>query len=275
MKTVLIPIDFSDSAWKAAGYAANLYRNIPCEFLIVHTFHVPSSIVGVDVSAHISSSSKEINEKMNEFEQAFREFDMHPESVIKTVVKYGVPSSVIQDQVRENFVDIIIMGTTGASNNETVVLGSTTMTVLKGASCPILCIPEMTEMGPPKHIMFATDYHNVTHLDELLVLKEIAELQEAKISIVNVKAEKPVPAGIDVQLEGIVLHNFFGDIEHNYFEHQDEDVEAGILNFAHQKEVDLIVTMRRERGFWKGIFHRSVTKGLGLHSNIPLLVLKD
>jgi nucleotide-binding universal stress UspA family protein len=240
----------------------------------VHAFYLPSAIVEIDIAEHISSMSKGINDQMSDFEKAFREFDIHPESTIKTVARYGIPSNMIQEQERDNFADVIIMGTTGSSISKNVVLGSVAIAVLDKASCPVICIPEKTELAPPNHIMFATDYNNVSNLEELLFLKEIAELHNARISIVNIEVDKPVNVSVEDEVEGIVLHNFFGEIEQNYFVHQDEDVETGILNFSNQKRIDLIVTMKREHGFWKNIFHQSVTQGLGLHSNIPLLVLK-
>lgn len=274
MKTILIPTDFSDNAWKAAGYAANLYPDVPSEFVFVHAFYEPSAIIEADIPAIISSRTKGISDQLSHIEKEFREFDLHPNSSVKTVARYGVASNVILDLAREEHAEVIIMGTTGASINENVVLGSTAMAVLETSLCPVLCIPADTKLTPPHHIMFATDHNYVSNLNELVFLKEIAELQKAKISIVNIKAITPIPVSANHQVEGTVLHNFLGDVEHTFFEQQSADVESGILNFANQKEIDLIVTLKPERGFWERVFHRSVSDGLGLHSNIPVLVLK-
>lgn len=275
MKTILIPTDFSDNAWRAASYAANLYRGISCRFVIVHGYHAPGVMVEADISEYISSMTKTISEQMVKFEQEFNEFDLHPDSKIEIVARYGVPSSVILNQAKNHFADVIIMGTTGISNNRNIILGSTAIAIMEEVSCPVIYIPEKTEISTPDHIMFATDYNNVTNLSELLLVKEIAEQHNSKISIVNVKKDKRVPVPAEDGMEGLVLHNFFGNIEHDYFDHEEDDVETGILNFARQKQVDLIVTLKRDRSFWKNIFHRSVTKGLSLHSDIPLLLLKD
>ena len=39
MKKILIPVDFSENAWNAALYAAELYENNVCEFYLLHVFH--------------------------------------------------------------------------------------------------------------------------------------------------------------------------------------------------------------------------------------------
>jgi nucleotide-binding universal stress UspA family protein len=123
--------------------------------------------------------------------------------------------------------------------------------------------------------MFTTDYHNLNNLNKLVELKEIAETNDAKISIVNVKTDLKVKVPVEDGMEGLVLHNFFGAVPNEFYDIQADDVEEGILNFAHQKEVNLIVMINRNITYWKSIFHKSLSKGTALHSSIPLLILKD
>lgn len=275
MKTVLLPTDFSDNAWKAASYAANLYRGIPCRFVMIHAYYTSGIILEVDISKYISTMIKDINRQMTSVQRAFEEFDHHPETTIETVSRYGVAANVIDDQAKNNFADMIVMGIKGNSNISNVAIGSTAIEVISDVKCPVICIPERAEITPPEHIMLATDYNNVTNLKKLLVLKEIAEMHNSGISIVHVKEEVKVPVAVEDELEPLVLHNFFGETVHEYFEEQEDAVEVGILNFAHRKNVDLIVLLNRDRTFWDGLFHRSITKKVELQSDVPLLVLKD
>jgi len=273
MKTIVIPTDFSNNAWKAAGYAANIFRNIPCRFIIFHAYHKAGSVLEADIAHIIAERSENINGELEKIKSGFEEFDHHPDTVVEITARYGDPEIEIVKEVKNEYADLIVMGKAGASQNMT--LGSLTTQILIDLPCPVICIPENSEIVPPKHIMFATDYHNLTSLDQLFLIKDIANLNESNISIVNVKKDLEVPTSVDDGLEGLVLHNFFGEIPHEYFNQEHKEVEEGILNFAHQKDVDLIVMMNRTRKFWEDLFHHSMSQLVGVHSDIPLIVLKD
>lgn len=273
MKTIVIPTDFSNNAWRAAGYAANIYRNTPCRFVIFHAYYEPGGALEPDIPHIIATRSKEINENLEKIKAEFGEFEHHPDTIIETVARYGEPHTAIMTEVKNEFADVIVMGKAGASDSST--LGSLTMELLEFLPCPIICIPENSEVAPPKHIMFAADYHNLKNLDQMNVLKEIAETNKSRISIVNIKEDLQIPVPIADGMEGLVLHNFFGDIPHEYFDHEEKNVEEGILDFAHQKDVNLVVMLNRSRKYWEDLFHKSMSMAVGINSDIPLLVLKD
>ena len=237
MKTIIIPTDFSNNAWKAAGYAANLYRNIPCRFILFHAYHVDSSIVEANIPQVIASKSEDINRNLEKLKVAFQEFDHHADSVIEASARYGLTSETIVKEAKNEFAEMIVMGTRGASPDEVIVVGSSTLGVLEKIPCPVICIPVETSIEAPVHIMFTTDYHNLKNLDNLSELKELAVANDSKISIVNIKDDLKAAVPIEDGMEGLALHNFLGDIPHEYYDHEENDVEKGIFNFAHENEV--------------------------------------
>ena len=62
---------------------------------------------------------------------------------------------------------------------------------------------------------------------------------------------------------------------HEYFDHEEEEIEVGILDYAHQKNVDLIVLLNRKRKLWESLFRKSISRTIGAHSDLPLLVLHE
>lgn len=275
MKTILIPTDFSDNAWKAAGYAANIYRDTPCRFILFHAYYAGGSILEADSAQIIADRSEDINRSLTKIKEAFLEFEHHDDSKIEAIARYGEVTDAVEEMVKNEFVDIIVLGTQGAGYNKDAVLGSSTLGVLEHLACPVICVPFESSLTGLDHIMFATDYHNLKNLNKLVELKEIAETNDAKVSIVNVKKDLKTKTPVEDGMEGIVLHNFFGAIPNDFHDLQADNVEAGILNFAHQKEVNLIVMINRNITYWKSIFHKSLSKDTALHTNIPLLILKD
>jgi nucleotide-binding universal stress UspA family protein len=275
MKTILIPTDFSDNAWKAVGFTANIYRDIPCRFILFHAYYMGGSILEADVPHIIADRSKEINRDLAKIKEAFLEFDHHDDTKIEAIARYGEVPDAVAEIVKNKFVDLIILGTKGAGNNQDAVLGSSTLGVLENLPCPVICVPFESSLTGLEHIMFATDYHNLNNLNKLLELKEIAESNGANVSIVNVTTDLKAKVIVEDEMEILVLHNFFGVVPNEFHDIESDDIEEGILNFAQQKEVNLIVMMNRNITYWKGLFHKSLSKDTALHSNIPLLILKD
>jgi nucleotide-binding universal stress UspA family protein len=275
MKTITIATDFSDNAWKAATYGASIYRKVPCHYVILHAYHVPSGILEVNVSSIISDMSKEVNENLTRFKESFEQLDHHDDTTFEYISRYGETSNVFIEVTKEKFSDLVILGTRGSSNNWSFAFGSTTADLISVAPFPILAIPSEAKLETMDQIMLATDYENFTHVDTLAPLKKIAETHDSEVLVVHVRKEQKNETTLEQGMEGLVLHNFFGDIPHEYFDIVDKDIEHGLLKFADQKKVDLIVLVNRDKSFFKRLFKGSVSMKMGLDSKIPLLILRD
>ncbi|MDG1331331.1 MAG: universal stress protein [Crocinitomicaceae bacterium] len=276
MKTITIATDFSDNAWKAASYGASLHRGIPCQYVILHAYYVPSGgVVGVDVPSIISDRSKEVNEELMNFKTSFEDLEHHDDTTFEYVSRYGETSNAITEVAKSNFSDLVILGTRGSTNNWSFAFGSTTVDSISTAPFPILAIPSEGKLEAPEQIILASDYANFTHVETLEPVKQIAEAHKSEVLVVNVRKNEKSEASVEQGMEGLVLHNFLGDIPHEYFDLVDKDIDTGLLTFAEQKKVDLILLINRERKFWERLFRVSVSVKMGLYSTIPLLVLRD
>ena len=66
-----------------------------------------------------------------------------------------------------------------------IFFGSNTTAVIKSAYCSVLAVPEATPIKKPKTIVLAADYENLTTMDELIPLKELALRWSSNILIVK------------------------------------------------------------------------------------------
>ncbi|HEY0175113.1 MAG TPA: universal stress protein, partial [Pedobacter sp.] len=62
-------------------------------------------------------------------------------------------------------------------------------------------------------------------------------------------------------------------VKYLYTDH--ENIEEGILDFADEHAVDLLIAVPKEYNFLERIFHRSLTKNLAYRTHLPLLVFKE
>ncbi len=145
MKQILVPTDFSDNAYNALYYATRLFKNEACRFYILNTCDIETPVLTsiVDTSYADQQLSKESNEKLTEtFHSIVRDtedFD-HSFEIISSTKKL---LETIEDTVKDKGIDLIIMGTKGATGAKGFFIGSNTSNIIQRIKCcPVLAVPE-------------------------------------------------------------------------------------------------------------------------------------
>ncbi|MGB1104494.1 MAG: hypothetical protein ACPG21_12835 [Crocinitomicaceae bacterium] len=62
-------------------------------------------------------------------------------------------------------------------------------------------------------------------------------------------------------------------LDYEIHERINSDTEYAIIDFVQTNTIDLIAIVKSKGGFIHDLFHSSLTKKLGMHSDTPLLVL--
>jgi nucleotide-binding universal stress UspA family protein len=269
---ILVPTDFSEVANNALNYALNLAKKINAEVSILYIKNIPL----VDNSypnAIYQTYLAEIEEYTT------KNFEKLKTSVLdNSGVKYNTQSSFgfindeIQDFVSNNNIDFIILGTTGTSGLEEILIGSNAASVVAKSHVPVLVIPPGAKFNEIKNIVYSSDF-NEPEFPSLSRLAYFADLYDAAISILHVKSENDKYFDIE--------NNFFvknkDQIALNNWKVESVEDKGGIIDsinlFIEEKHTDLLVMAKHNRSFFDRIFHRSLSKQMAYHTKIPLLVL--
>lgn len=275
MKRVILPTDFSDNSWKAMSYAAQLYSKTPCTFYILNTYTVPHGYNDVGVIQDFEPLRESSEEGLKTFLTRFRELEHHDDTKFETISKFASLVDTIRDMEKKNPGEhIIVMGTRGVTGIGELFLGTMTSHVISNAQSPVICVPNSAEMNVPKNIMLAVDNDGVDRKEEVQPLLEIVDASEAVIRVVNVPVDEEALFGADLA-EQFVIDHYLNDVEHTYHSIEGDYKEDTLTKFAKANRMDLIAMIKRDRGFWKNLFHRSLTKNMSFRSDIPLLILRD
>ncbi len=157
----------------------------------------------------------------------------------------------------------------GEGNRTKEILGSVSLWMVKNAECPVMLIPPSRDHLHFEKIVFTCDHYGL-YDDALAAIKYYSGSPKAQIDIVHVfqKGSEYTDKGIEV------LHE-------NKEEHVkevilfDPEFLESVQAYAKTNEIDLIVMERKDRGFWKELFHISRTRRMAVYSEVPLLVLHD
>ncbi|QRM89362.1 universal stress protein [Lacinutrix sp. WUR7] len=277
MKTkILLPTDFSDNAWSAIVYALKLYANESCVFYFLNTIdnealHRRSLVTGHFLEELKQEATKNLLE-LKEQASVSNANENHEFEVVLCSEKIEV---AIKKNIEKHHINMVIMGTKGASKNEKVLFGSNTVHVLnKVKTCPIMVVPDEFDFVKPTQIAFPTDYNRFYKGEEIQVLRNLTELYNSKIRIVHIEEEKELN---QVQRYNInELDEYLNQVEHSFHWMPNYAKKATVINdFIEELNINILVMVNYKHSFIESIINEPVLKKISFHPIIPFLVIPE
>jgi nucleotide-binding universal stress UspA family protein len=187
----------------------------------------------------------------------------------------GIVESIDQ-QIEESNIDLVVMGTKGASGLDKILFGSNTTRVIEKANCPVLAVPRDMPFKIPKRIVYATDFDDseLSHIQELAT---IANAFKAEIIMTHITTDEEA-----LLSEEMLKRNFAERVKAitdytpiTYFVKYEEDITRALESFTIQVNADWIAMFTHKRSLFEKLYKPSLTKAMAYHSQIPLLAIKD
>ncbi|WP_346316175.1 universal stress protein [Chitinophaga sp. YIM B06452] len=271
MKSLLILTDFSEAAFRAAEYACGIAPLLQIERIIL--YHAYQSYVGGTEIPVMEDSHQLYLENMESLGLLHDRVKTLAGSAIEVdmVAKEAFLSDALNEYSRQEKVAAIVMGVSGKSGFEELLLGSTTSQILETSEAPVLVVPQDALVGRPvETIIFATDLKDVDRLsgDKL---DEFLSAFKAKLYIVNVFPETEEKYSPET-FEAITgLHRLLEKYDPTFGYISRDDIVEGILTYAAERQASMIMAVPKKHGAFSSLFHKSISKNLAYNSNVPLL----
>ncbi|HFS67501.1 MAG TPA: universal stress protein, partial [Flavobacteriia bacterium] len=159
MKRILVPVDFSEEAKCAIKAAANIARKTDSEIYLLHMVDLPEGIIDAQSGADNSSPASILY--MKKIHERFQDIKNSPElnglTVHEKVQFQKAFDGVIEESKNED-IDLIVMGSSGASGIKEIIIGSNTEKVVRHSDVPVLVVKKGSGDLHVKHIVFASDF---------------------------------------------------------------------------------------------------------------------
>jgi nucleotide-binding universal stress UspA family protein len=140
IRTILVPIDFSNSARVVIEWAAHLAGGQQSKLVLFHAYHLPvefQQLEGAYLPPDFWANVKaEASESLAGYESELRERGCSVESVVRE----GYAATAIVDEATDCGADLIVIGTHGLSGFKHMLLGSIAERVVQKAPCPVLTV---------------------------------------------------------------------------------------------------------------------------------------
>ncbi len=282
MKKILLPTDFSDNSWNAIDYATELFKDEACTFYLLNVY---SKIIyeSVHLSDIPSERSVENTVKANavtnleHLKKTIIHTNPNQKHTFKIIAALGSITEATEDVVKSKKVDLLVMGTKGATGTKEVFMGSNTVRIINTIKkCPVLAIPDgFTFTSKPSEITFATDFTHFYSKEELRPLLDLAKSFNAAIRIVYVQQEEGSLTE-EQKFNLGMLQKYFKDIK--YYQHtltKSDSVSKSLKVFTEELDIYLLAMLNYSHSFVDKLTREPVIKTVAFHTQIPLLVIPE
>lgn len=259
MKTIIVPVDFSENALNAAQYAIAMMPHSPASRLIV--YHSRNEEKTPDTYAKEQFSLLEEQVKTDDDLEFLYISDDKP--LIEG----------ISDLVDLYRVDMIVMGMTGRNKVGQRVIGSQVFQVSQSIRQPVLIVPAQTVFNKIKNIaltlpMVSDLKNNIPHEE----IKSFVRTTGGKLLVVNVARDNDKTSKSVLFASLSDIFELFDELEPSYHFLTGRNTVQSITDFAGANEADLLISISGKYSFVQGLFRTSVSKSLAYDANIPLLL---
>lgn len=275
MKRILVPVDFSKEAEAAARVAARIAKKTNSEIFLVHMLELPVTTID-PAEMNTISSEPQIIYFMKLAHKKFEAFKKLPFlkgiRVIETVQFQHAFSGIIEESTK-NKIDLIVMGSQGASGLQEMFIGSNTEKVVRKSKIPVLVIKKNVKNFDIKSILFASDFNKESKSTFHRVV-DFARLFDARINLLYVNTIHNFNTSDNIEKR---IAKFMKDFDFDNYStniYNDISIEKGILSFGRKINTDLIALNTHGRSGLSQLFNGSIGQELANHALRPVITFK-
>lgn len=268
MKTIVVPVDFSEESHDGIAMAMELARKFDAEIELVYVQPAQQAFGHVALEAEKKAAEEEFSKIADQLRSK------NPKLKVSWIVKRGKVYREIIGQAEASEDSVIVTSTHGASGFEELFVGSNTLKILANTQVPVYTIRHGVKPTAIKNIVFPMD----TTLESRQKSGYTAKLAEAYGAKVHVLGLLESPSeSLRQRLSAYIeqVRSFFEGrgIEVVISTLEDVDLVDGSIAYAQKLEGALITVSSMNRKSLPLLLIGGNSQRLLSRSNVPVLCL--
>lgn len=271
MKTILVPFDFSNPAIEAFKMAVDIASKSDGTVTVLHVVYVPAlydpNFIG-DTAAFNPSFLVSLEDDAKKAFEIMRKEHGRNLKIDLQIVSGGIIESIQRITV-EKKIDLVVMGTSGASGLQETLFGSNTEKAVRFSEVPVLTVRKAPAINSLRNIVLPT----TGSLDQTYFISEVKQLQHflkatLQILFINTPANFRRDAEAKQALEEFAKHYHLKEYQLHFKSYRTE--EQGIIDFVNSSATLVAMATHQRRGL-AHLFSGSVTEDVVNHiQNTPV-----
>jgi nucleotide-binding universal stress UspA family protein len=277
IKKILMATDFTSCANNALKVAIAIAVRQNAKLALIHV--ISPVYIGRPFGLNtIYSAAQE-----NQIAQAYEVINQIKKEILRecqqlkisTYVTFGSISLVVTEyEIKEN-IDLIVVGKTGATENDIVLIGSNAYSIIKKAKCPVLTIPESFKKSNFKSVLYPIR-KSPGMVEKFEYIRPIVEKNNSNIHLLGIveSLDKEELRTIENKMKEVflVMNEIKGEI--SYASTFGQKLADEIVKFANERMDDLLVLNATLEKNWYQFFTGTFTQKIIANAHIPVLTLK-
>jgi len=275
MKRILVPCDFSDPAVQAFKFAVDIAKESRGEVILLNVVELPVMHESVlmptlsfeeafikDMKAHAEKNFAKMKDKWaNEGPK------------VTSFVEFGGATPTIRDFVKDNKIDLLVMGTHGASGLKEFFVGSNTEKIVRTSEVPVIAIKGQVKMSSIKNIVFPNTF-GMEQEELTLKVKALQNFFKATLHVLYVNTPSSFRRDIEVKKEMKAFAKRFMLKDYTLTIFNDYSEEEGLRNFVADTKADMVAMATHGRRGINHLMSGSIAEDVVNHLTCPIWTCK-
>ena len=271
MKKILVPCDFSDPAIQAFRFAVEIANQSKGEIILLNVVELPVMHDTV-LMPTLNFEMEFLKDMKANAEKNFSKMKTKWASdgpKVSSFIEHGPIMTTIGHIAEKKKVDLIVMGTKGASGLKEFFVGSNTEKIVRKSTVPVIAVKKFAKASSIKNIVFPNTLGKDQE-DLTMKVKALQEFFKAKLHILyvntpaNFQDDKSIKRHLKEFVDRFMIKNFtlnvFNDLEQ----------ESGMIHFAHEVRADMIAMATHGRRGLNHLMMGSIAEDIVNHIDCPI-----
>jgi nucleotide-binding universal stress UspA family protein len=274
MKRILVPTDFSQCASFAADTAIKMAKKSNSEVHFLHFMSIPIHFLQME-----SGQDKVFPELNAEVEEVKSDLQTLVDKAHKAGVQseyflsFNESSSNIIKHIQEQMIDLVVMGSHGASGVRELFIGSNAQRIVRLSPVPVLILKQEFDNSESPSIAFVSDFESeaIKPFEQLL---NFANLLDAKVNLVYINTPAYFVDSWEIERR-MESFKFMASSQLDKSQIIDAYVfEDGLKRYTEEQQNPIMAMATHGRHGISRVFYGSVTEKAVNHLEVPILSLK-
>ncbi len=275
MKNILLPTDFSANSMNAIEYAMHFFENRECNFYLLNvqkiSEYISDDLVAGSKTDTIYDSITADNRKLlNQLVKKLSKKYKSQAFTFNGLFDYDDFIVAVQQAIQFHGIDLIIMGSNGATNAKEQLFGSNTLQVIRNVACPTLTIPDQYSFSSIKSTLFSTQKCADFSFQGVKIFKEILSIHKCELHVLELNDNA---VNMSRKEDNECLKKLFPKHPYQYFCLNTKPGLIAVNTATQLLKVDLHAIFIEKETFLERLFFGSENSKILYQTLIPLLFL--
>lgn len=277
IQRILVPVDFLPASEYAIDYGSYLAKIFSAEIFLLHILEDRNAypedwFSSKNQDVDIRAIRKKVTERLSEHSKNIKKtHGIAPRTILAT----GKPAAKIAEVVTAHDINLVVMGTHGASGFEEYFVGHTTHKVVNIAPCPVITVRQGFKVSGIKSIVLPIDesLHSRQKVNNVI---KIASNCKSSVHILGVRnsEDKSDIAKFNIKIDSVEKAFKKAGINHTRKIIRGENVAIEAMNYAMKVNAELLAIMTDHESNLNGAFMGAFAQQIINHSPVPVLSVK-